>query len=504
MAANDPDEIVTGYEASIEPDLRRASGSYFTPPGIASGLARLALEGMARRSTVCDPACGAGAMLLAAGRLLASRGVPVADVARHLLWGIDLDAAAVAAARQAIVAWAGVDPGDHLVVGDGLRAGERWAKRFDAVLGNPPFLNQLARATVRTQEVPEHLRPYVRPYTDTAWLFLAAAPGLVRDGGRVVLIQPQSVAAARDAGPVRAHIGAVAALEAMWSSAGPVFEASVRVCAPVLRVGARPADAVARWSGVDFAPESPRGRPTHTWSALLVQPDAAPGVLFDRSTGTLGALVTATAGFRQQFYGLAPYVVDDADGDDATHAPLVTTAHLHVGRIGWGDRPVRFARRRLAHPRVDLAALERGGPVSLARWVASRRTPKVLLATQTRVLEAGVDVAGVAIPSTPVIAIEGADDPWLVAAVLTAPPVSAWALACHGGTALSPGAIKLAARQVLDVPLPADHTLWELGACRLRDGDVAGAAQALNAAYGTPDTVLDWWSHRARLPISTQ
>src|SRR3954469_18041918 len=117
---------------------RRALGAYYTPRDVADRLVAIALEGAPAAPLVCDPACGDGVFLLAAGEALAARGVSREVVARDLLWGVDLDASAVDATRAAIVEWAGVSPGDHVVEGDGL-AERGWAARFDAIVGNPPF-----------------------------------------------------------------------------------------------------------------------------------------------------------------------------------------------------------------------------------------------------------------------------------------------------------------------------------------------------------------------------
>ncbi|MGI8663967.1 MAG: HsdM family class I SAM-dependent methyltransferase [Acidimicrobiales bacterium] len=499
MRLIDPDAIGAAYEAGLGAAKRRAIGAHYTPRAVADGLAAIALDGLSDRAVVCDPACGAGAMLLAAGRALVARGAPRAKVAAEQLWGVDRDSAAIGAARAAIVAWSGVDPGQHLAVGDGLRAGERWHGRFDLVLGNPPFLNQLRSATVRTASVPDSLVSVVRPYTDTAWLFLAAAPGLVRRGGRIVLIQPQSVAAARDAGPVRDAVGGAAVLEGMWSSCEPIFGASVLVCAPVLRVGAHPPRSVRRWTGATLEEIDPVAPLLDgSWSPLLVGPDPPPPFALRATHGTIGAIATATAGFRDEFYGLAPHLVDERAANEATHPKLVTAGLVEPGRLVWGERQVRVAGRRYDAPRVELASLERGGSARLLRWVRARIVPKVLVATQTRVIEAAADVAGTTVPSTPVISVEGCD-PWLVAAALTAPPVTAWAATYHAGKARNAGAIKLAARDVLDVALPGDAARWREGASLLAAGQLLAAAEVLNAAHGGDEEVLRWWARRARL-----
>ena len=60
----------------------------------------------------------------------------------------------------------------------------------------------------------------------------------MRPGGRVGLVQPQSVLAARDAAGVRRSLAAGCSLESLWASDRPVFEGtSVLTCAVVLRAG---------------------------------------------------------------------------------------------------------------------------------------------------------------------------------------------------------------------------------------------------------------------------
>jgi hypothetical protein len=113
------------------------------------------------------------------------------------------------------------------------------------------------------------------------------------------------------------------------------------------------------------------------------------------------------------------------------------------------------------------------------------------------VLEAAVDDEGLWIPSTPVIAVHApAAELWRIASVLSAPGVSAWAARRHAGAALQPEAIKLSAKQVLDVPLPIDETAWNAGAAALEAGCVLEAGRAMSHAYATSDDVFEWWVSR--------
>jgi hypothetical protein len=207
------------------------------------------------------------------------------------------------------------------------------------------------------------------------------------------------------------------------------------------------------------------------------------------SGGRLGDIATATAGFRDEFYAVAASVRDGGES-----APVITSGLIEPGRFVWGARPARIAGHRLLRPVVALGDL---ADERVARWVAARLRPKVLVATQTRVLEAAPDPEGVFVPLTPVLSVEARSDAdvWKVAAALTAPQVTAWALRHHGGTALSADAVKLSARQILDAPLPADGAAWDRATDALRSGDVRRCGEALAA---DEPRLLRWWGARLR------
>ncbi|MFN8079571.1 MAG: N-6 DNA methylase [Kineosporiaceae bacterium] len=80
---------------------RRRRGSFATPPHLAAELARRALPGPV--ASVVDPACGTGALLLAALERLVAHGVP-AGAAVSRLAGADADPVAVALCRAALPA----------------------------------------------------------------------------------------------------------------------------------------------------------------------------------------------------------------------------------------------------------------------------------------------------------------------------------------------------------------------------------------------------------------
>lgn len=525
---------------------RKALGAYYTPDALVAGVLDLALDPVLANAAaegadavaalrVADPACGDGRFLVAAGERVAGAlerlGVDGAaarrHVAQHVLAGVDVDPAAVRLARAALRAFGG--GGDarrvarQVVAGDGL-LDDRLLRLdgFDVVVGNPPFLSQLGSATARSPEDAARLRARIGDalgaYTDPAAAFLLLAVHLARPAGRVGLVQPMSVLAARDAAGVRAGVLERAGLSDLWVVGDAGFDAAVEVCVPILARPAAPARV--RSQAVDAGRRTPvgqerthlhRGLPRNRagdapapspggapWSGLLAALDELPQRAL-RTGGTLGELASATADFRDQYYGLASHVVDRAVADDRTQPRLVTVGLVDPARLLWGERPTRFNKVRYQHPRVLRDALA----LPMRTWADARLVPKVLLATQTRVLEAVVDERGSLLPSVPVISIVAHDegDLWPIAAVLTCPAVALLAVHRHLGAGRNARALRLRAAEVLELPVPADRARWADAAERLRAGrPLAEVGSAMDAAYGLDgdDELLRWWL--ARLP----
>ncbi len=500
-------DLAAALEAATGHDQRRANGLHVTPRWLADRLVVLALDGLAAAPavTVCDPACGGGAFLVAAARRLHRRGAERRRVVRHLLWGADIDPVGLAVAEAALALWAGeAPPPGRLVVADTLADGgavwpDRPAAGFDLVAGNPPFQSQLGRATARTPEEQARLRarygPAVRAYTDAAWLFLLAGCDLARPGGRVVLVEPQSLVGARDAAAVRSAVDERARLLDMWVDERPVFAASVRVCAPVLEVG-----------------PGRRSGGSNAWSERFAEAVGIPRVR-TTSSGTIGDLAEVIAGFRDEYYGLVAAVRERGPDDDTT-VPLITSGLIDWLGCSWGRRPARFAKHTWRAPVVDLAELEAVGGRAARRWVERARVPKLLVATQTRVVEAAVDPVGSWVPSVPVVAVVPHDsaDLWRVAAAVASPTATAWLLGRAPGTALARDAIKVAAPDLLALPLPADREAWDEAAAAARAVTTGTASEspaahdqflaAATAAYATAPSLTDWWRARARTHAS--
>jgi hypothetical protein len=321
-----------------------------------------------------------------------------------------------------------------------------------------------------------------------------------------------------------------AGTRAVWLGSGRIFEAAVRVCAPLVAPGSGPTVSVdvlegdeARRAGAVRLPADPAA----SWGAVAAVASGVPTAR-PRTEGRVGDLASATAGFRDLFYALKGAVLDlpDAPGPEiaTTSLPVFTAGLIDPLHSRWGAATTRLGGRGFRRPALPAAALD-DLPEPVSAWIRARLVPKILVATQTRVVEALPDPDGRMVPCTPVVAVTPHDpaDLWLLAAVLASPPVTLAAVQATAGSALHHDAVKPSARQVLELPLPADRGLWAEGAALARRAADPAAASArrredllalgrvMCAAYGLTgegpvgaggspagDEVFEWW-HR-RLP----
>ncbi len=381
----------------MSPRRRKQLGAFYTPPALVDAVVGEAV--FAGAVSVLDPACGDG-------RFLRATGLPQQT-------GVD------------------IDPATGFEHDDALR--RDWGDRqFDVVIGNPPYLNQLSTLTTRGGRS----KFGGGPYADAAAEFLALAMRLTRPGGRVGLVLPQSLLSARDAAAIRAQVDSVAALRWMWWTDENVFDASVRVWAGVWEVGGEPGP-VRRSFGMSFDARPTMAMPA-TWSGLLTGGSAAV-----HDGPVLGDIATFAVDFRDQYYGLIGAVGDDVDGP-----PLVTSGLIDPGVCHWGSRPVRFAKQQYAAPRVAIERLS----APLQRWAAQRLVPKILIANQTRVIEAVHDTEGEWLPSVPVITCTTAE-PDRVLAVLGRPSSVEWVHHHAAGSGLGAGTVRLNPKLLASLPL---------------------------------------------------
>lgn len=537
LARSTPSAVVLGeaYEAALDAltpgrEARRRRGVYFTPASLVAQTLDAALAGGPRLPRVCDPACGTGNFLHATLDRLARAGVERGVIARECLFGVEIDPAAAELCRIALGHAAGLKPVElsrNIRVADSLRGApahecagrahaDAWVRRsgpggpsfhwslefpevfrgdrpgFDAVVGNPPFLGQLfARTAVsraRADLLSRRFDGVVRGYADVAAAFLMLAAELTRDGGRFALVLPMSLLSSRDGAPVRERLSRTSRLVTLRVDSSRRFRAGVHTCVPCFEV--RAGSGGADWSGA--------------FADAMGVPE--PRV---RGTGVVADMACCTADFRDQYYGLRGRI-RECEGPVAPEgfAPVVTAGLIDPARCLWGLQPTRIHKRVWRAPVADVAAL--AADRDLAGWARARLVPKLLLATQTPVLEVVADERGRWLPSVPVITIVPKDPSrlWHVGAVISSPVANATAARLGAGAALTPHAIKLSASQTAALPTPAPGPEWDRAADLFRaacdasdDGErralLRGAAAAMDQAFGVRgDNLLDWWYGR--------
>lgn len=145
-----PDEIDALFEAAY----RRQHGIYFTPSGLADQMAGWLPPG---EGVVVDPACGDGALLVAAARL------------GHRVCGIEAELFSAVAAAMRLKQ---VGASAQIIWGDGLDP-SNWPEHVKAVIGNPPYVGEKGNKAIFDAVRIKHpdLADAFAPRMDLAYLF---------------------------------------------------------------------------------------------------------------------------------------------------------------------------------------------------------------------------------------------------------------------------------------------------------------------------------------------
>lgn len=216
--------------------IRKTAGAYYTPRYITEFLSKTTVDDFyvdrdpQSLPSIIDFACGSGSFLVAA----------IDKVLRHLKqvnefepWaklliagghvaGVDVDEKAVTAARlhlwQRLIEEPGALPlpslSEVIVVGDGLNI-DTWGalnKKYDIVLGNPPFL---ATSLVGSRSEIETRFETARGRYDYSSLFIEQSLNVLEEGGRLGLVVPNRLFRNKSGGPVRKLLTEKAQLESV-------------------------------------------------------------------------------------------------------------------------------------------------------------------------------------------------------------------------------------------------------------------------------------------------
>jgi hypothetical protein len=246
-AAGGPDQWVAAFQAADSGQKTR--GAYATPSSFAEGLARLTLRpfiGASAPPRIVDPSAGAGALLIAALKVL-GEGKSNSELCAILyeIYGVEADAAS----RElcCLLLWlnaARARPSlrriENNVVIDNAITRNWWASRldiFDALVMNPPWESLrhsvsgndpdaiLRSATIERLSMQKSVSPDLPPLFSAQGsgdrnlfkAFVELAPHLVRNSGRIGALIPAAFASDLGMAPLRARYFSQFQLES-WTS----------------------------------------------------------------------------------------------------------------------------------------------------------------------------------------------------------------------------------------------------------------------------------------------
>ncbi|MBI3322276.1 MAG: class I SAM-dependent methyltransferase [Candidatus Omnitrophica bacterium] len=189
----------------LAPTMQKLRGGYYTPKPIARFLCEWAIR--SPDTKVLEPSCGDGNVLLEAANVLVGRKRHKAEVG-DLLVGIELDDKEAASCLRRLHEQ-GINSQRTVVVGDFFeccREMETAGIKFDAVVGNPPFIRYQHFSEKQREVAIEimHASGLKPNRLMNSWVpFLVGATRLLSDRGRLAMVIPAELLQVNYAAEVR-------------------------------------------------------------------------------------------------------------------------------------------------------------------------------------------------------------------------------------------------------------------------------------------------------------
>lgn len=420
---------------------RRARGAYYTPEAVVRYIVGETLTAELWRSgppTVLDSACGDGAFLCeVAERLVEQFGTDAARIGQRALFGIDCDPVAVADARRNVAArLLGETASErratqlaaklqrNIIVADALLdpLPPFWPQRFDAIVGNPPYVNirRLAHSPQVVARYRQRFRCAQRGF-DLYVLFIERALELLGSGGRCGLIVPNKLATLEYAAACREIMIEQSRIELLadFSDCGVfrsasvypqviVFEKTAPTPSDQVRIVradvASGATAVGATSIASIAQSQLNRRGVFDWHESFDVESRVPS----RPLGEFCRLHCGTTGFVAQQLAAT---LRESSSDNADDFSFITSGNIDRYAIAKGD--VRFMQRKFRDP-----VLPRDCPLLTRAKLRLFAGPKIVFAGMSRQLEAAWNEGELALGVQVFAAAELQLDPYYLLGVL--------------------------------------------------------------------------------------
>ena len=419
---------------------RGNQGAYFTPPQLSDFLVRELIDAALPDASVdeltalriCDPACGAGAFLRAALRLLLKRlgdvqPTPSQQTAlAECLYGVDLDKNATVVASISIwLTLGGKTPellktvrrrfvcGDALLMGaegEGRAQHKRWSdvfpkvfKRggFDVIVGNPPYLSAMTGGLSKELKASyRHAYPRLSGRADLSAYFWDLATRLCQPKGLIGLVLPRPLLGAAACAELRNPATGYWP-RMIYSPEHYAFFDDVNIKIMCLMLGPKGPCRISNsdspdkgnWRVVDDF-HSPWEYTQDNWWApfTLATTDTTWPKVPSKRLSSEGFTVRA---------GIGPvdfYKIKLVNDPTASVGPkLIVSGLIDPNRCDWGKVPARYKGALFLHPCVDTS-----GPLSssLKVHLEYAKRPKLILANLVTRLECMLDKRGDCIGAT--------------------------------------------------------------------------------------------------------
>ncbi len=450
--------------ASTDKAARKSHGVYYTPAVVAQYIVRHTLAPLvsngerrpSRKLRILDPACGDGVFLREAYRWLLDQRCASSStrneadrkaVARDQLFGLDIDQAAIVAARQSLARLVlGVNERRDLAAhkrltrfanslsarvrcGDALLDECLFAagpKRFDAIVGNPPYVNMRELTKSHGASGKQQFRERyacARRAFDLYVLFMERALELLRPGGMCGFIVPNKIATLDYALPCRRMLIESTSIERIVDVADANVFSEAGVYPYILIWRKKPPTAqhrirVVRASDVEqlriadhvgsFVPQSDLSaeRGLTVFGQLDVESRVPTAPLGDRATlhsGTTGFQAEMVARSLREREAEGPHPSPLPMGEGIRRFDFIVSGNIDRYRIRLGN--VRFMGRRFVRPLLP----DNGQLTENKRRLY--RDSKIVIAGMTRRLEAAIDNGGLALGVQVYAVARPQDDP---------------------------------------------------------------------------------------------
>lgn len=183
---------------------QKLRGGYYTPLDLATFLVRWVQE--INPKSILEPSCGDGAFFDALAKVKASQKLTV------LGFELDVDEAAKARSRAREVGLPAINVRSEDFLKWAIGEMDEDAARFDAVVGNPPFVRYQylpEQFQVCAEQIFNHLELPFTKHTN-AWVsFILASMELLRPGGRLAMVVPAEIIHVTHAQSLRSYLGRV-------------------------------------------------------------------------------------------------------------------------------------------------------------------------------------------------------------------------------------------------------------------------------------------------------